>query len=230
MSIFLSGFLMGLSLIIAIGPQNALILRQGIKREPVVPILLVCLLSDVFLIMGGTAGVGVLVDKAPMFLRVLKWLGVAYLLFFGATCFRDARRSQALTIESEEAPSAAAASGAQALTHEATDLPVHDATSATHPRPDWKAPVLAALTFTWLNPAAYVDTLVMLGGIANQYGDTFRWVFALGALLASCVWFPLIGFGAVKLSGPLSQPHMWRRVNFAIGCLMVFLAIRLILH
>ncbi|AKK02944.1 LysE/ArgO family amino acid transporter [Corynebacterium epidermidicanis] len=223
MSIFLSGFLMGLSLIIAIGPQNALILKQGIKREPVTPILIVCLLSDVLLILGGTAGVGVLVDKAPAFLVVLKWLGVAYLLFFGYTCFRDARRSQALTVD-EAAPVP------EELFDAGNSVSTATLTKARPVAASWKAPVLAALTFTWLNPAAYVDTLVMLGGIANQYGSQLRWVFSAGALLASCVWFPALGYGALKLSGPLSQPEMWRRVNFAIGCLMVFLAVRLILH
>lgn len=65
MSIAFAGFLMGLSLIVAIGPQNALIIRQGIKREGLIPILVVCILSDVILIFGGTAGVGALVDRAP---------------------------------------------------------------------------------------------------------------------------------------------------------------------
>ncbi|MDU0478471.1 LysE/ArgO family amino acid transporter [Staphylococcus chromogenes] len=226
MSILLSGFLMGLSLIIAIGPQNALILKQGIKREPVVPILIVCLLSDVLLILGGTAGVGVLVEKAPTFLVVLKWLGVAYLIYFGFTCFRDARRSRALTVEVDQAPIAAPLSDGGGVSLKT----LKPSTTVRRAQAPWHAPVIAALTFTWLNPAAYVDTLVMLGGIANQYGEQFRWVFAAGALLASCVWFPAIGFGAVKLSGPLSQPLMWRRVNFAIGCLMMFLALRLAMH
>lgn len=225
MSVALSGFLMGLSLIVAIGPQNALIMREGVRRGPVVPILIVCLLSDILLIFGGTAGVGVLIDKAPVFLVVLKWLGVAYLLYFGFTCFRDARKSQSLVVQEEVEPEAQVTESSGSVA-----VQTRRSTITRKQLQSWRAPVLTALTFTWLNPAAYVDTLVMLGGIANQYGDQLRWVFSFGALLASCIWFPALGIGAVKLSGPLSQPVMWRRLNFGIGCLMMFLAARLALH
>lgn len=94
MSIAIAGFLMGLSLIVAIGPQNALIIRQGVKREGVLAVLLVCIISDVILIFGGTAGVGALVERAPVALVALKWLGAAYLsctsaLAVGGTLLND---------------------------------------------------------------------------------------------------------------------------------------------
>ena len=105
MSIALNGFITGLSLIIAIGPQNALLLRQGLKRVAVTHVIAVCLISDVFLIVGGTLGVGVIVEKAPIVLVALKWLGFFYLLYFAYTCFRDALKSHSLTVD-ESAPSA----------------------------------------------------------------------------------------------------------------------------
>ena len=88
---------------------------------------------------------------------------------------------------------------------------------------------MGAMALTWLNPLAYVDALVMLGGIANQYGDQ-RWVFAAGAVLASAVWFPSLGFGAYKLSHVLAKPMTWRIVNIVIGFVMLGLTAKLLLH
>ncbi len=96
MSIAVAGFLLGLSLIVAIGPQNALVIRQGVKREGLIVVLAICILSDIFLIFGGTAGVGVIIEKAPLALVALKWFGAAYLAWFAVSCFRDMVKPRAL--------------------------------------------------------------------------------------------------------------------------------------
>ena len=96
MSIAVAGFLLGLSLIVAIGPQNALVIRQGVKREGLIVVLAICMLSDIFLIFGGTAGVGVIIEKAPLALVALKWFGAAYLAWFAVSCFRDMVKPRAL--------------------------------------------------------------------------------------------------------------------------------------
>ncbi|MDO5098307.1 MAG: LysE/ArgO family amino acid transporter [Corynebacterium sp.] len=236
MSIVIAGFLLGISLIVAIGPQNALIIKQGIKREAVVAVLAVCMLSDILLILGGTAGVGELIERAPIALVILKWLGAAYLAWFGFSCFRDAfkKDADALTVESETSPHAVSpsdsdfghSSGGSVTTKTTTQaLPQVQTTTRT-----WLKPVLAALAFTWLNPAAYIDAVIMLGGMANQYGTSGRWLFAAGALLASMTWFPLLGYGSTRFSTVLSQPQAWRFINFAIGCIMVMMCIRLLMH
>ena len=227
MSIALNGFITGLSLIIAIGPQNALLLRQGLKRVAVTHVIAVCLISDVFLIVGGTLGVGVIVEKAPIVLVALKWLGFFYLLYFAYTCFRDALKSHSLTVD-ESAPSASD-KGEALVSTPGTDNGAGGVAPAKT-QPDWVKPVIAALVFTWLNPAAYVDTLVMLGGIANQYGDPGRWHFTVGVLAASTVWFPLIGYGAAKLSKPLSNHRVWQGLNVVIGFVMIGIALRLLMH
>lgn len=223
MSVFVSGLIIGLSLIVAIGPQNALIIKQGIKREHVVPILIVCLLSDVLLIMGGTLGVGALVESAPLFLVLMKWFGAAYLAYFAYTCFRDAAAKTEVAIVDESSPATPAPA-------EGGAVKVAIAPAKTKPRTSWRGPVLTALAFTWLNPVAYIDALVMLGGIANQHGETLRWYFASGALLASVIWFPTIGTLSVKGAAFLQRPSSWRMINFAIGCLMVFMTIKLIMY
>lgn len=216
-SVLLAGFSLGLSLIIAIGPQNAYIIKMGIKRDHVGPILLACLLSDVILINAGTAGVGFLVERFPTVLVVIKYLGAAYLLYFGLTCFRDAfKKEQEALVVHEKSPSSS------------SPAPSGTVLTRTKSR-TWVKPVLTALALTWLNPLAYVDALVMLGGIANHYGDQ-RWVFAAGAIAASAVWFPALGFGAYKLSRVLAKPTTWRVVNVVIGCVMLALTANLLLH
>lgn len=225
MSIVLAGFALGLSLIVAIGPQNALLIKQGIKRQGVTAVVIVCMVSDVLLIFGGTAGVGYLVDRFPMALTILKYAGALYLAYFTFLCFRDAFKKDAEAIKTEH--------------HDLQEVASFDGstrgTLATRtritPRTQqraWLKPALAALAFTWLNPAAYIDVLVMLGGVANQYGTDGRWLFATGALCASVLWFPTVGFGASKFSDVLAQPRVWRIINFAIGCIMVALTYKLL--
>lgn len=209
MSIVLAGLLLGFSLIVAIGPQNLLLIRQGARREHVTAIIAVCLLSDVLLFGLGTLGVGVLIDRAPLLLAVLKWAGVAYLAWFALVALIDALRPPRPTVIVEEEPPTSG--GGVAL---ATRVRQH-------------APVATAVVVTWLNPSAYLDSLVMIGGLANQYGDAGRWLFTGGALLASAIWFPLIGYGAGLLSGPLSSPRVWRVLNIIIAVVLAGLAWRL---
>lgn len=241
MTVLLAGFLLGLSLIVAIGPQNAYIIKMGIKRQHVLPIILACFLSDVILIFAGVGGVGVLVERFPLGLKVIKYLGAAYLIYFAFTCFRDALKKdqEALVVESTD-PTAQSPTSASDTVF-APDSPVNqglaDAATAssvatltrTRTAPAWSKAVLGALALTWLNPLAYVDVLVMLGGIANQYGPQ-RWTFALGALCASAVWFPTVGFGASRLSHVLARPNSWRVINAVIGCVMLGLTVKLLMH
>lgn len=241
MTVLLAGFLLGLSLIVAIGPQNAYIIKMGIKHQHVLPIILACFLSDVILIFAGVGGVGVLVERFPLGLKVIKYLGAAYLIYFAFTCFRDALKKdqEALVVESTEPTAQSPTSASDAVF--APDSPVTqglaDAATAgsiatltrTRTAPAWSTAVLGALALTWLNPLAYVDVLVMLGGIANQYGPQ-RWTFALGALCASAVWFPTVGFGASRLSHVLARPNSWRVINAVIGCVMLGLTAKLLMH
>lgn len=221
MSIVLAGLLLGFSLIIAVGPQNLLLIRQGARREGVTAVVLVCLLSDVALLTLGTLGVGVLVERAPFVLTALKWAGVAYLAWFAFAALRDAlrahRRVGALVVSTGEPRREEHGGGGTAL--------------ATRVRPQrtWVRPALAAVALTWLNPSAYLDSLVMIGGLANQYGDPGRWLFTGGALLASFIWFPLVGYGAGLLAGPLSSPKVWRVLNVAIAAVLAGLAVKLAL-
>jgi L-lysine exporter family protein LysE/ArgO len=154
----LDGLLTGLSLIVAIGAQNAYVLRQGLRRARVGTVVTVCLVSDFVLIIAGVSGIGVIVQHAGWALVVVRWFGVAFLTWYGLSSAWRARRPAALT--------AAPSGSGSAL--------------ATFRR---------ALALTWLNPHVYLDTVVLLGSVANAHGPTGRWWFAVGACLASTMWF-----------------------------------------
>jgi len=190
----LTGFAAGLALIVAIGAQNAYVLRQGLRREHVGAVVAVCLAADIALIAAGTLGIGALVERAPTVLDLLRWAGAAYLVWFAASSFRSAARPRRLTETNDRSRGSV---------------------------------VLTAAALTFLNPHVYLDTVVMLGSLANTHG-TLRWAFAAGAMAASAVWFTGLGFGARALSGPLGRPTTWRALDVVIGLVMLGLAVYLV--
>ncbi|WP_072802374.1 LysE/ArgO family amino acid transporter [Rhodococcoides yunnanense] len=140
-----AGFAFGLSLIVAIGAQNAFVLRQGIARQHVLAVVLVCAVSDVLLIAAGIGGAGLIVDRAPHMLRFAYWLGAGFLLIYGVLSIRRAYSPAAVEAES----------GAASV----RIGPV----------------VLTALALTWLNPHVYLDTVVLLGSVAATYDTARIW-------------------------------------------------------
>jgi L-lysine exporter family protein LysE/ArgO len=194
----ISGFLTGFSLIVAIGAQNAYVIRQGLLRSHVLLIVVVCSVSDAFLIILGTGGLGTIINAHEDLLKFIKWFGVAYLTWFGIRSLRSAFRANRLL------PS------------------VHEEDSLKHI-------LLTVLALTFFNPHVYLDTVIFLGSIANQFGDT-KWIFALGACAASVSWFFLIGFGAQSASRLMSKPIFWRILDSFIALIMFSIAITLALY
>lgn len=135
----ISGFLLGLSLIVAIGSQNAFLLRQGLRGQFVLPLVLTCAISDAILICAGVAGFGALVLAAPWLLMAIKWAGAGFLFVYGAMNFRAAYR------------------GGGAL--QASDAHAPSLTKA----------LVTCLLLTWANPHVYLDTVVLLGGLSASY-------------------------------------------------------------
>lgn len=191
----LTGLLTGWSLIIAVGPQNALILRQGIRREHLGVVLIICILTDVLLIGAGTVGIGAIILLAPWALEILRWAGVAYLLWFAWASLRSARE----------------ATGLEADTHQRS----------------LKSIILTTLALTFLNPGVYLDTVVMLGNLANQQGPDGVLPFTIGAMIGSVTWFLGIGYGARGLSRYLARPRVWQVLDVIIAIVLVVLAARL---
>ena len=189
---FLPGFFAGLGLIVAIGAQNAFVIRQGLTRQHVFVVVAICAIADAALIALGIAGLGAIIQGLPWLLEGVRWFGVAYLTWFGIESVRSAFKNDAMVI-----------SGAQT-----TSL---------------KKVVAAVLGFTLLNPHVYLDTVILLGSISNQFAED-RWVFGFGAMTASIVWFSSIGFGARAASRFMSKPIFWRVLDSLIAVVMFSIA------
>lgn len=211
----LAGLGLGLSLIVAIGAQNVFVLRQGIRREHVLAVVIICAVSDALLIIAGVAGLGYVISTAPWLVVVARWAGAVFLLAYGLLAARRAWRGtgEALQVESEE--ESAAQTPGTTLTRTRTRTPL--------------APViLTVLALTWLNPHVYLDTVLMLGSIAATHGEQ-RWLFAAGAIAASILWFTALGFGARYLGRWLRTERSWRILDALIAVVMIALAISLVL-
>jgi L-lysine exporter family protein LysE/ArgO len=193
----LIGFATGLTLVVAIGAQNAFVLRQGIRREHVLAVVAICTVSDVALIAAGVAGFGALITAYPDVVSAARFGGAAFLIGYGLFAAKRAWRPTGLA-PSEEAPSRLA------------------------------GVVLTCLAFTFLNPHVYLDTVVLLGALANEHQDG-RWLFGIGAIVASAVWFTTLGFGAGRLRGLFASPSAWRVLDGIIAVTMIGLGLA-VLH
>lgn len=196
---FLKGMGLGGSLIVAIGSQNAYLLKQALKREFVLTCIAICILCDVVLIGAGVAGMGKLIIEAPRLLFWIKIAGAGFLFWYGLRAARAACNPSAMT-----ASDSAAA-------------------------PDRKTVIAAMLAFSLLNPHVYLDTVVLLGSIGGQQAGNGRFYFALGAMLASVIWFGSLGLGARYLTPVFSRPSAWRMLDGIIAVVMWALAVSLFL-
>jgi len=219
----LAGLGLGLSLIIAIGAQNVFVLRQGLRREHVLAVVVICAVSDAILIVMGVAGLGFLVERAPWLIVAARWAGAVFLLVYGLLAARRAWRSEG-ALHAEDMPHP----GASPRPDSADRRPGTRTMTRTAPNTRLMPVIATTLALTWLNPHVYLDTVLMLGSVASTHGDA-RWLFAAGAVLASCLWFAGLGFGARHLGRWLRTPTAWRILDAGIAIVMIVLAAGLVL-
>lgn len=215
LSPLLAGVGLGFSLIVAIGAQNLFVLRQGLRRERVVLVATICAVSDAILIALGVSGIGLVLQAVPWLVGVVRWAGAAFLVGYGLLAARRAWRPSGDTLEAEdaEASSLSRAGSVGGSVRVATKtLPI----------------ALTCLALTWLNPHVYLDTVFLLGSIANTHGEA-RWIFAAGAMAASVIWFFALAFGARFLSRWLSTPRSWRILDAVIAVIMIAMGVSLVL-
>lgn len=196
--IIIAGMTMGLSLIVAIGAQNAFVLRQGLRNEHVFAVSLTCAVSDALLILLGVTSFGRIAAWLPWLDPVMRCGGAAFLIWYGAKSLRSALRStEALT-----------AGGPVAKNGLARTL-------------------LTCLAITWLNPHVYLDTVVLLGTVSTQFpgGEAS---FATGAILGSFLFFFSLGYGAGWLRPVFARPSSWRLLEGVIAVVMGAVALKLI--
>lgn len=195
---FLAGFGLGLSLITAIGAQNAFVLKQGIRRQHVFWVCLCCALSDAVLIVFGVTGFTTLLVLFPWVDPLARYGGALFLLVYALLSYKSAvfDRSSMELSEAAKPQSLAAA-------------------------------LLVCLAMTYLNPHVYLDTVVLLGSVSTQYGNQ-RVHFALGAVAASFVFFFSLGYGSRYLAPLFTKPLAWQLLNGFVGSIMLVIAISLV--
>jgi len=191
---FANGLFMSLVLIVAIGAQNAYVLRQGLRREHVSAVVLFCAASDAVLITAGVAGMAQALQGRPALATALAGFGALFLGAYGMRALWRSRQAGAL----QAAPRGASASRAAVLAQ--------------------------AAGFTLLNPHVYLDTVLLVGSTGAQYGGGLKAWFVAGAALASALWFSALGFGARWLAPVFARPRAWQVLDALIGGTMLVLA------
>ncbi len=196
---FATGCGTGACLIIAIGAQNAFVLKQGIMRSHVFTVALLCSIIDAALIALGVGGLGKIIASTPYLIMATKYGGAAFLFYYGLRAFRAAAQSPKLRV-----------------------------TQDTFDHPTLKATVLTLLALSLLNPHVYLDTVVLLGSIGAQFDPEERLLFALGAMTASFIWFFSLCYGAGYLAPLFEKPISWRILDALVGCVMWGIALSLL--
>ena len=194
----LDGFGLGMGLIVAIGAQNMFVLRQGLRRKYMFVTALICSVSDAVLILFGIYGFGAIVVRYPELITALTWGAASIVFFYGIISFRSSFSSISYHGDSPE-----------------TNL-------------SWQKIVLTTLAFTWLNPHVYLDTVVLVGSIGVQYEDVNRFLFAIGAMSASIIWFFGLVYGAARLAPLFRNPLTWRILDSIVGIVMWWISYSLI--
>lgn len=193
-AVFLQGAALGGSLIVAIGAQNAFVLRQGLRREHVAPVVAFCALADVLLIAAGVLGLGQALGDRPGLARALALGGALFLAVYAWRALRRALGTESLQ----------ASAGGSAITRGAA--------------------LAQAAAFTLLNPHVYLDTVLLVGSIGAQQPLALRGAFIGGAGMASALWFSALGFGARWLAPVFARPRAWQVLDGLIGATMALLA------
>jgi L-lysine exporter family protein LysE/ArgO len=193
-SSFITGFGLCLGLIVAIGAQNAFVLRQGLRREHVLPIVVFCFIADALLITLGVAGMARLIAAHPMVATAFAAGGAAFLLAYGARAAARALRP-----------------GSMALPGSGAAAPLRHV-------------ILQLAGFTFLNPHTFLDTVVLVGSVGAQQAGALKWYFTAGAASASGLWFAGLGYGARLLAPLFQRPVAWRVLDGIVAAVMFLLA------
>lgn len=192
------GFMMGAGLIMAIGAQNAFVLKQGLKRHHLFMTAMTCFLCDSVLIVLGVMGLGILISDTPWVENALRWGGALFLMAYGARSFYGALKPQGLKLDDSK-----------------------ELTSRI-------GTFIALLGFTLLNPHTYIDTFLILGNVGAQQPDDHHFPFIVGALIASFAWFFGLTYGASTLTPLFKNPRAWQVLDTIMGFTMFFIAFSLI--
>ena len=198
LSAFLTGLFLGLSLIVAIGAQNAFVIRSGILRNHIFYIALFCAISDSLLIIIGIAGISFfLKDFMNEFSNIIFGFSALWLFSYGLLRIRSALINNYITVDNNSKSNSLLKS------------------------------ISIVAVFTFVNPHVYLDTMILIGSISQQFLDTNRIYFAIGACTASFIWFFSIAYGAKLLTPIMQKPSHWRNLDLLIALIMFVIAFNL---
>lgn len=197
---FMQGFMLYAGLTIALGPRNLYLLRQGMSRQYLFTTATITSLTDALLIALGVGGFGAAIMQSQDMFRYCTWLGVIFLVVYALRSFHSAYTRPDLQ---------------NGCLDQSAMLPL-------------KGVVLSAMSISLLNPAAYVDTLLVVGTTSTQYLINDRIMFGLGAMLAGCVWFFVLTYSASRLSSFFRNARSWKTLDMVSGCIMLWLAASLV--
>ena len=198
LDIYLKGFIVTFSLIVAIGAQNAYVLKLGLLKQYVLMAVLMCITFDFILISAGVFGLGYFIQGNQLLINGIAIFGIIFLCFYAIISFRSAFKNASLQV---------------------------DGTVKTNPL---KQVVSLILVFTFLNPHTYLDTVLLIGGIGANIQNDLKIYFLLGAISGSASWFILLGFGARLLIPLFKKPITWKILDILIGIIMLIIAYTLI--
>ena len=198
----LRGALISASLIIAIGAQNLFVLKQGLLRNHIFYVSVICFICDFVLMSIGILGVGTFISTNPLITNILAILGALFLIWYGFKAFKSAIKGT---------------SSMQVQSQDSNDNSLVKV-------------ILATLAITLLNPHVYLDTVVIVGGIAGTLSSEQKIAFLIGAVCVSFLWFFSIGYGARLLTPLFKQKRMWVILDCLVGLVMFYIAYRLIIY
>ncbi len=198
LDIFFKGFIVTISLIVAIGAQNAYILKLGLLKQHIFKAVLFCSLSDLLLISAGVFGLGFIVKGNQLFINIIAIVGIVFLCFYAFMSFKSALKNESLKIDDE---------------------------TKTNPL---KQVITMLFVFTYLNPHTYLDTVLLIGGIGANIENNLQVFFLLGSVLGSFTWFLSLGYGARVLIPLFKKPTTWKILDISIGTFMLYIAYGLI--
>ncbi len=194
------GALISLSLIVAIGAQNAFVIRQGLSDRHVLLVCTICAFSDAALISLGVFGFGEIISDSEIISQIIKWFAISFLIIYSILRFKASYEGNSLKLDNEEVFISA------------------------------KKTAIVTLGFTWLNPHVYLDTTVLLGTASLQFQGDEKIAFAVGAMASSFLFFYSLGFGARRLAPLLKTEKAWKIIDFIIGIVMIWIAWNIYSH
>lgn len=193
----LKGFTLSLSMIIPIGSQNSMLLSQSINKNHHLMTAILFIIYDAFLISLGVLGGSLILSANDTLFSLLTWGGILFLLAYGAMSFKASFNG------------------------------MNQSTQSITTKKSLKIVILTSLIVTFLNPHAYIDTIMVIGSVGGQYAGNEKLLFLVGAISGSIVWFSSLAIGAAKLSKQLSKPKVKSAIDAGIGLVMWFIALSL---